>query len=113
MSCVLPAVVFVEVRIFNQQWDPLNPNSSCFPEQNLKQTAIILAVVFALVVLVLVPIITYRFMFHCGRIKRWLRNTRYHIPEDVSTEEQPPHRYTPPTRVSSSWLWRVGEHLTW
>lgn len=56
----------------------------CFVEQD-KRTWILPTVVFVLVPIILTPIMAYVIMFHCGRIKRWLRDTRYEIPDDVST----------------------------
>ncbi|XP_068185276.1 uncharacterized protein [Antennarius striatus] len=66
----------------------LIPDSAGFPGH----TWIIPTVVVLVLLATLSVGITCVLAFHCGRIKRWLRETRYHIPEDYFLESFPDSR---------------------
>lgn len=42
------------------------------------------------VLLALTAGLSYVLIFHCGRIKRWLQENRYQIPEEVKDPVQEP-----------------------
>uniref|UniRef100_A0A3Q3XAD0 Fibronectin type-III domain-containing protein n=1 Tax=Mola mola TaxID=94237 RepID=A0A3Q3XAD0_MOLML len=76
--------VEVQYTLYNKTIGVPSCNHCALIPESSKNTWIILTVVFVVIPLILTPIMAYIFMFHCQRVKRWLRITRYQIPEDVS-----------------------------